>query len=310
MLVTGEQFEIRRGTVRAVATEVGGALRLFEVDGVPYLESYGADIAPPCAAGAVLVPWPNRVADGRWTFAGHAQQLALTEPLRHHAIHGLARYLCWQPIHRTVDSVELAAMINVQPGWPVPVRATIRYAVDDNGLTVTHTVTNMGNETVPVGVGAHPYPRVGHVATDDCRLRLAASTVLPVDVRQLPAGPEKPVAGTEYDFRSPKPVRDVKLDTAFGGCAPAPSDPEHLVRHAVLAPDGSGVELWAEPAFGWVQVYTAGNFPGRGRAIAIEPMTCPPDALNSGTDLHHLEPTVTRSFRWGLTPLPPTTGSR
>jgi aldose 1-epimerase len=147
-------------------------------------------------------------------------------------------------------------------------------------------------------VGAHPYVRAGGSATDDCTLSLAASTALPLD-GGLPTGPARPVAGDD-DFRGGRPLKGLELDHAFGGCTPA--DGDTLVRHRLVGPAG-GVELWAEPPFGWVQVFTPDDHPGRGRAVAVEPMTCPPDALNSGTDLISLAPGETWQGSWGLRPI-------
>ncbi|NMH97510.1 aldose 1-epimerase family protein [Pseudonocardia sp. K10HN5] len=296
---TGEQFVIADGGTRAVVTEVGAVLRAFEVDGRAYAETFDETERPPRGSGSVLVPWPNRVRDGRWTWRGTTQQLALTEPAAGNAIHGLLRYTQWRPVERTPDSITLAAVAVPQPGWPVPVATTVRYAVGPDGLRVTHTVRNAGPEPVPFGVGAHPYPRVGEAATDDIVLTLAASTVLPLDDRQLPAGPAVPVTGDD-DFRGGLPLRGRVLDAAFGGAAPAPGD--DLVRHRLDAPDGA-VELWADPDFRWVQVYTPDDRPGRGRVVAVEPMTCPPDALNSGQDLITLAPGETWTGSWGLRPV-------
>ncbi|WP_433871186.1 aldose 1-epimerase family protein [Saccharopolyspora sp. CA-218241] len=296
---SGQQFEITAGAARAVITEVGAALREFEVDGVPFAEPYAADRRPPASAGAVLAPWPNRVAGGRWVLDGEPQQLALTEPTRGNALHGLLCHVPWQVEERTAASVRLRAPVASQPGWPVPLVVAVEYAVSDEDLRVTHEVRNAGDRTTPFGVGAHPFPRAGTAATDDCTLRLAASSVLPLDADTLlPARPPRSLAGDELDFRTGRPLAGVWLDTAFGGAAPAPGDDR--VRHAITAPDGTAVELWADPVFGWVQVYTADDFPGRGRAVAVEPMTCPPDALNSGIDLLHVEPGETWSGSWGL----------
>ncbi|WP_092974263.1 aldose 1-epimerase family protein [Actinopolyspora lacussalsi] len=301
---TGHQFEIVHGGVRAVITEVGAALRTFEVDGVPYSETYEADRLPPGAAGAVLVPWPNRVADGRWNLEGEPQQLALTEPDRHNAIHGLLRHTPWTVGEHTSAAVVLHAMIPAQPGWPVPLLTAVEYSVDDHGLTVRHTVENLGSRPVPFGIGVHPYPRAGNAATDECTLRLSASSVLPIDPeRMLPDRPPRRLEGEEQDLRTGKKLAGVWLDTAFGGAAPLPDDPAGLVRHSLTDSTGHGVQLWADPIFGWVQVYTAADFPERGRAVAVEPMTCPPDALNSGTDLIVLEQGQTWSARWGLRPI-------
>lgn len=295
---TGEQFEISSADGRAVCTEIGAGLRAFEWHGVPYLQTY-AD-RPPLGSGAVLVPWPNRVAGAAWPFHGEPQRLEATEPDRGNAIHGLTRHLPWRPVLRESAAVTLAVDVDRQPGWPVPLHTSITYSLDDRGLTIEHTVRNVGDEDVPFGVGCHPYPRAGLSPRDECHLQLAAHTVLPLDPKtMIPSGPPTPVDGTIADFRAPRSLAGVDLDTPFGDCRPAP---DGLVHHRLTGPDG-GVELWAEPAFRWVQVFTPDDFPGTGAAVAIEPMTCPPDALNSGTDLITLAPGGTWTGRWGLTPL-------
>jgi len=295
---TGAQFEIASGAARAIITEIGATLRGFEVDGQCCVESFDAGAEPPMGSGAVLIPWPNRTRGGRWEFEGSTQQLPITEPARGNAIHGLVRRVRWQVITHTGSLISLGVGIKAQPGWPVPLWVTISYAVDGDGLTVTHGVHNVGDRPVPFGVGAHPYLRVGMVETDDCALRLAATTHLPLSPETMtPEGVAVPVAGTDLDFRSRRPVRGTRLDDVFGGCEP---DADGLIRHCLYG-GGKAVEMWTDLAFSWVQVYTADRFPGRGRAIAVEPMTCPPDALNSGTDLITLTPGAAWSGRWGLT---------
>jgi aldose 1-epimerase len=294
---TGEQFEIVSGPARAVVTEVGAGLRVLEVGGAPLVETFSVDSRPPRGAGNVLVPWPNRTAGGRWTFDGVPQQLALTEPPAGNAIHGLLRHTLYRSGERTADAITLHAVVPAQPGWPVPLDTSVRYAVDADGLTVTHTVTDVGDRAVRFGVGAHPYLRAGAAQTDDCVLTLSATTALPLD-GGIPSGPTTPV---DPAFTDGLPLADRELDHAFGGARPGA---DGLVHHTLVGPDG-GVELWAEPAFGWVQVFTPDDHPGRGRAVAVEPMTCPPDALNSGTDLIALEPGGTWSGRWGIRVLRP-----
>ncbi|MGH3435836.1 MAG: aldose 1-epimerase family protein [Sciscionella sp.] len=295
---TGEQFEITRGTARAVVTEIGAALRLFESDGVPYAETYSADEAPPLGCGNVLVPWPNRVAGARWTSDGIAQHLAVTEPARGNAIHGLVRTTRWRVVERAASLITLDTMIEPQQGWPFALHVSLGYELTDSGLTVTYRVENIGTAAAPFGVGMHPYIRAGNAATDECELRLSASTVLPLDPdSMIPSGPAQP-APSELDFRTPKRLAGFELDTPFGGCVPSE---DGLIHHQLSAAHG-GVELWADPDFRWVQVFTPSEFPGRGRAVAVEPMTCPPDALNSGIDLITLTPGGSWSARWGLRP--------
>lgn len=297
---TGVQLEIANGDMRAVVTEVGAGLRAFEVAGVPYVETFGADQVPPLGAGAVLVPWPNRVGGATWSYAGVRQQLEMTEPARGNAIHGLVRRESWTVAEHGDAAVLLAVEVGELQGWPFPFRTTVRYALEDGGLTVTHTVHNTGNEEMPFGVGTHPYPRPGNTGVDDCVLTLAAGTTLEVDPETMvPTGKPQPVAGTDLDFRAGRALRGVELDTAFGDCEPGA---DGLVRHSVTH-DGGGVEVWAEDCFRWVQVFTP-EFPGKGaRAVAIEPMTCPPDALNSGIDLITVAQGDAWTGRWGIRPL-------
>lgn len=299
--MTGEQLEVTSGPASAVVDTVGAGLRAFAVGGVPYVETYDEE-PPPMGAGAVLVPWPNRVAGATWAQNGATHTLEVSEAVRGNAIHGLVRRLPWAVVSHQDGAVTLGVTVDGAPGWPFPFHTTISYAVDGGGLTVTHTVENRGEQDMPFGVGTHPYPRPGDVDVDDCVLTLAAGTVLPVDLETLnPNGSPIEVAGTEYDFAKGRPLRDVELDTAFGGCEPGE---DGLVRHSLTGADGTGVEVWAEPVFGWVQVFTTGDYPGKtGRAVAIEPMTCPPDALNSGVDLLWLPPGQTWTGRWGISPL-------
>jgi aldose 1-epimerase len=296
MPATGEQFEIVSGATRAVVTEVGAGLRSLVVGDRPLVETFGERDRPPKGAGTVLVPWPNRVARGRWTWQGAVQQLALTEPDAGNAIHGLLRFTLYRVGERSADAITLHATIAPQPGWPVPLETSIRYAVSATGLTVTHTVTNVGAAAVPFGIGAHPYVRAGASATDDCTVTITATTVLPLD-GGIPAGPARPLDEVpDVDLRG-RAMAGLVVDNAFGGCAPAAGD--DVVRHRLDGPDGH-VEVWAEPAFGYVQVFTPPEFPGRGRAVAIEPMTCPPDALNSGDGLIDLAPGETWTGTWGI----------
>jgi aldose 1-epimerase len=298
---TGEQFEITSDNARAVITEVGAGLRAFEWHDVPYLETFPADAAkPPLGAGSVLVPWPNRVAGARWELDGKPQHLDMTEPDKGNAIHGLTRHHVWRTVLRETSRITLATDVAEQPGWPVPLHTSISYALGRKGLTVEHTVRNVGDQPVPFGVGCHPYPRAGRSPREECQLQLAAQTVLPLDMTtMIPSGPATTVDGTVADFRTPRRLAGIALDTPFGDCRP---EDDGLVHHRLTGPDG-GVEVWAEPDFRWVQVFTPDNFPGSGAAIAIEPMTCPPDALNSGIDLITIAPGENWSAKWGISPL-------
>jgi aldose 1-epimerase len=300
---TGKQLEITQSGARAIVTAVGAGLRVYEVDGVPYTETFGDDAEPPKGAGAVLVPWPNRVGGARFTYANRTHDLEITEPGRGNAIHGLVRHETWTLTEHSRSLVSLEMTVEHRPGWPFPFRTSISYELGLRGLNVTHGVHNLGDTVMPFGVGAHPYLRPGALNLEDCDLKLAATTMLPLDpMRMVPTAEPVDIRGTDLDFRRGQPLCGMPdLDHAFGGCKPRG---DGLVRHAIVHPKG-GVEVWADRDFRWVQVYTPHDFPGAsgGFAVAIEPMTCPPDALNSGIDLIHLDPGKSWTGRWGIMPL-------
>ncbi|QWF81746.1 aldose 1-epimerase family protein [Amycolatopsis sp. CA-230715] len=294
---TGEQFEITRGSARAVVTEIGAGLRAFEIGGVGYVEEFDADANPPKGAGQVLLPWPNRTKGAEWVFDGETQHLEVTEAARGNAIHGLTRHKEWQLVEHAESSITFEIGIDGEPGWPVPLHATITYDLAPRELTVTHEIRNEGERAIGVGVGTHPYFRIGEVPTDELTLTLAATRVRPFDAdEQLPYGDEQDVEGTEYDFREGRLLGGVDLDTAFGGIA---TGDDGVHRH-YLSHEDRTLEVWTGPDFGWVQVFTPDDLVGRGRAVAIEPMTCPADALNSGTDLIGLEPGTSWTGSWGV----------
>ena len=300
-LPTGEQFELETSTasgdLKATITAVAAGIRTLSINGIDLVPAYGEDQAPPMGAGIVLAPWPNRIRDGRWTHDGVTRQLAITEPARDNAIHGLLRYTEYTPIARERDSVTLRAVIYPQLGYPFLLGTAVHYELVSDGLQVTHFVENLGVEAAPVAIGSHPYLKIGGVPTAELSLRLDAASHIEVDDRLLPTG-EVPVDGTEWDFREGRRVGDVDLDDAFGELA----SEDGQVLHTLTAPDGRSVSIWADDEFDYVQVFTTREFPGEDGdvAIAVEPMTAPAEAFNSGRGLRWLDPGEEWQLTWGI----------
>lgn len=302
---SGQQFVLRRGNLTAQVGQVAAVLRRFAADDVELTETWDDAKVPPMGCGIVLVPWPNRVADGRWTHDGAAQRLDLTEPSRGHAIHGLLRNTAYQALAQSDDAITLAADVYPQHGYPFALETRVRYSLTDNGLRVRHQLSNVGSEPAPFGVGAHPYLRVGDHDVDDLTLTIPASTRTVTDERMIPTATE-PVDGTPADLRAGVRIGDLPgvLDAAFTDLEVQ----DGRVEHRLTAPDGAGVVLWADEVFRWAQVYTPPNFPGpdepdQRRAVAVEPMTCGVNAFNTGRDVLTLEPGETWSASWGLRPV-------
>lgn len=300
MPVTGAQYEIAGHGHRAVVTGVGAGLRVLTADGFALVETYDADESPPMGAGGVLVPWPNRVAGARFAWRGREYHPEVTEPARGNAIHGVLRRVTWEPVAHTDDAVTLAADVAAGPGWPEPLHVETTWSVGADGLTATHAVTNTGSGDVPVGLGVHPYLRVGDAPVADCVLTVPTEQVLDVDDARIPVGAPRAVTAGE-DLSTGRRVGDLDLDTCFR-LRPHPGE----VHLELRAPDGSGTRLRADASFPWAQVFTpASPFAPGATAVAVEPMTCPPDALNSGTDLAVVAAGETWTVRWGLERLAP-----
>jgi len=300
----GRKIVIEADGARAEIGTVAATLRSLSVAGVQLTEPHlDGSQPPPFASGIILAPWPNRVRDGIWTHEGESRQLDITEPDRGNALHGLLRFADYEVRERTAHAVTLGALVPPQHGWPFLLDTWVRYEVRADGLTVTHGVTNLSPQRAPYGTGAHPFLRIGDTPVEDLVLTVAAATYIDVDER-LNARGELPVDGTRYDARLGLRVGDLEFDTAFGGVTHRDGASAWL-----SAPDGATLELVQDVDWGYVQVFTTPVFPrptGSGFAIAIEPMTAPPDALNSGRGLQWLEPGAASEGSWGLryTPAP------
>ncbi|HVD69609.1 MAG TPA: aldose 1-epimerase family protein [Actinomycetota bacterium] len=294
---SGEQFEIGSGNQQVVVTEVGATLRSYRVDGHDVIDGFSIDETSAAGRGQVLAPWPNRLEDGTYEFDGRRGVAALDEPEHANAIHGLVRWLVWHPIARSADAVTLGCVVPEQPAFPWRVDVEVEYRVSPDGLEVTTVATNRAATTAPFGIGFHPYLTVGTSLINEARLTIPADRRLETDGRGLPVG-DASVTGTDFDFTDQTLIGEARLDTAFtelgvdGGTT--------TVR---LASETRRVELWMEERFRYVMVYTGDTLEPverRRRGIAIEPMTCPPNALRTGADLIRLDPGSSWTSRWGI----------
>jgi aldose 1-epimerase len=294
---SGEQYEIAYGAQRAVVVEVGGGVRSYAVGERDVVEGYGRDEMCTAGRGQILAPWPNRLADGRYEFEGRRHQLPLTEPDAHNAIHGLVQWQPWRAREREPNRVVVEHMLRPQPGYPFALELSIEYALSDAGLTVSMAATNVGDEACPYGVGAHPYVTLGS-QVDGATLILPADTVLLADARGIPTG-SRAVAKTGFDFRQPRTIAATRFDHCFTDLA---RDGDGRTRVSLRGPE-TGVTVWVDEAFGYLMLYTGDTRPDIARrALAVEPMTCPPNAFQTGTDVVVLEPGESLTGSWGITP--------
>jgi aldose 1-epimerase len=296
---SGEQIELSHGDQRAVVVEVGGGLRAYSAGGRELLDGYAADEMCSSGRGQVLLPWPNRIEDGTYEFEGRRHQLPLDEPERRNAIHGLVRWSSWTIREREPSRVVMEHVIHPQSGYPFSLGVSIEYALSDQGLSVATTAANAGPDPCPYGCGAHPYLTLGTPTVDSVVLTAPGRAVLHSDDRGIPTG-QAAVAGTEYDFTQPRAIDATRLDHCFTDLDRSGG----LARVELGAPNETRtLTLWMDEAYGYLMLFTGDPLPDVDRrSLAVEPMTCPPNAFRTGESLIRLEPGDSFTSRWGLTP--------
>jgi aldose 1-epimerase len=299
MALTGLQFPIAAGEHEATITEVGAGLRRYSHGGVDVTVPFGEDVLPPRCCGAVLVPWPNRLRGGRYLFEGVTQQLALSEPDKGNAIHGLGRWERWTAVLHEPTRVTLALDIVPQKGYPFEVRVEVTYAVHPElGLSISMSALNHGTGQAPFGAGFHPYLSTHGAPLADVTVQLPARERLLLDEAAVPIGVQS-VARTPHDLRRGHRLKHLRMDDGFTGV-----NLEGGRGFAEVRVKKVGARLWFDETFRYLQVFTPDELtPGGIPGVAIEPMTCAADAFNSTEGLIVLEPGGTWAGSWGIQPL-------
>ncbi len=295
---SGRQFQISHGPQRAVVVEVGGGLRQYSIGDDELLDGYDADTRCTGARGLPLIPWPNRIRDGAYTFGGNSYQVPLTEPSKHNAIHGLLRWRNWTCREHDNDHVTMGIVLRPMMGYPFTLDVTVDYRLSDDGLTVRTSATNIGDQACPYGAGQHPYLTVGTDLIDPCTLQLDAGRFLPTDDRGLPTG-NVDVDGSVFDFRAERLIGDQDVDYTFTDLA---RSADGLAWVRLTGPDGRQAAMWVDEHYPFIELYTSHTQPSPHfrTGLGVEPMTCAPNAFRTGDGLIRLEPGETTVAAWGL----------
>jgi aldose 1-epimerase len=283
-----ERFALTAGDYEAAVTVQGAALRALRHAGHDLIHDRSGLVPHPRFAGALLAPWPNRIGGGSYEFGGVRHQLPVDEVDRGNALHGLVLWEPWRVLDVGDARVVLGHTLWPRRGYPFTISLEARYELDDDGLTQTLTAWNVGAVAAPIGLGTHPYFVAGAGSLDDWTLQLPCADVLVVDDDLLPIGVSA-VSDVDLDFRRARLLGDAVIDHAFTGIS---FDADDIATARLTGPDGRGVEIGWRTTAPWLQVYTL-ELPGEADnrcAVAIEPMTCAPDAFNSGDGLVVLEP--------------------
>ncbi|WP_127127010.1 aldose-1-epimerase [Georgenia sp. SYP-B2076] len=286
----GTVLTLAAGEYEATVFSVGASLARLTWRGTDLVVPSSEAEIPTGYLGKTLVPWPNRIADGRYEFGGATYEVPITEHATRTALHGLACWVDWDVVDAGPDEVTLSTMLVPQYGYPFQLRSEVTYRLGPEGLQVAISSANVGATAAPYGSSSHPYLSCGLVAVDACTLQFPARQVLTVDERLLPVS-GVPTAQAGLDFQDARTIGDRQIDHAFGELPP---DGWEVRFHDPGS--GLGVRLTARAP--WLQIYS-GERVGR-RGVAVEPMTCPPDAFNSTVDLVVLQPGERHTLRFRI----------
>ncbi len=288
--------ELSAGRYRAAVDEIGATLRSLTYDDRHLIAPFPAGTGRPLYRGATIAPWPNRIRDGRYRFGDRDFQAPINEVDRGHALHGLVQWVRFAVTDLAQDRITLQHDLVPQDGYPFRLRLTAVFRLAADGLTTTLTAVNTGNEPAPYGCCPHPYLVAGAGTVDDWTLRMPADLRLEVDDRLIPTSTAD-VATVGNDFRGGSAIGSREIDHAFTGLG---RDAAGRTAIEVLDPARDGVRIsfgsWAP----WVQIHTADRpEPQWNRSgLAVEPMSCPPNAFNSGIDVVVLPPGEHHQAEW------------
>ncbi|PWH06944.1 galactose mutarotase [Brachybacterium endophyticum] len=297
----GALHRITAGPYVAEVSEVGATLEGLTVDGRDLLLRSPDEGPMLFYRGAIVAPWPNRIGDGLYTWDGEELQVPITEVERHNALHGLLSFQAYEVVEEAEDAIVLGTVLYPTTGYPFTLEVRVEYRLEgSSGLTTTVRARNRGRSDAPYGVCPHPYLLAGPQSLEEWTVVCPAATVLEVsEDRLLPTGTAPVDAGSDLDLRSPRPIDGRFLDHAFTDLA---ADADGRWRVRAQAPGGTGVEISADERCPWVQVHT-GDRPeaeNNRKGLAVEPMTCPPDAFRTGTDVVRLAPGAAHEVSWSI----------
>ncbi|WP_338595999.1 aldose 1-epimerase family protein [Saccharopolyspora sp. SCSIO 74807] len=294
----GRLYELRSGRHSLVVGGVAATVLSWRVDGTEMLLTHAPDDIGEGWQGKTLLPWANRIDQGRYTFGGEDLQVPINEPDRESALHGLMGFTEWTPVEHHRDRVVLEHLLHPHYGYPFTIAFRIEFTLQGNGFRSTLSARNAGRTDAPFGTANHTYLAAGGERVDDVVFELPANTYYVTNDRLIPTG-KADVAGSEYDYRTARPIGATEMDTAFTDLD-RDSDGTATVRFG--RPDGSAVQLWADRTHGYLQVYTDDSpetdRPARA-GLTVEPMTCAPNAFVTGDGMIVLRPGQTHTGSWG-----------
>lgn len=289
-------YLIHAGKYKAVIRSTGGGLNSLTFENRNLIDPF-IDGEPHRYRGDLLTPWPNRIEDGKYNYRNHEYILEQNEYSRANALHGLVLEKEWNLLGHDEKSVAMSTSISQSESYPSDLVVDVSFTISTSGLTIKLQAKNVGDNSAPYGHSIHPY-LVAEFDTkvDFWKLKMPAKEYMEVDpVRLLPAGIKN--VRDEFDFNMGRIIGPTFIDHAF--VIDKSNDNQSI---ELIAPTGSGVGMKYSGDLNWIQIHTADRENGADSrcCLAVEPMTCPPNAFNSGIDLINLKPNDSHASTWEI----------
>ncbi len=296
------EITLTHGDWQLTVAPYGASLRGLSHAGSPVITPYTGAAQKVGGQGDVLIPFPGRVAGGRYTFAGTSYQMEKNDKETPSAIHGFLRQVLWEVAAQSPDSVTFTTALapDAHPGYPFALGVSLTYALSDTGLETSFEIENTGDKPAPVAAGFHPYFSVGSALINTDTLHVPFGSYLEFQ-DLIPTGKVLPVDGTEFDFRQPRPVGETVLNICY--LHPERDGDGKLRLRLSDSAAQKAVTVWMDAAFEYVVLYSGDPLPDdhRRKSLAIEPMTSGADAFNHPEwGLVTLVPGETLTGSWGV----------
>lgn len=216
---------------------------------------------------SLLFPFPNRLAEGKYSFENTSYQFPLNDFGRPNALHGLIHNKEFRLVDKQEDLLQFAyEYAGNAPYYPFPFRLEITYLIKENELELNITIKNLGFGKMPCGFGWHPYFDIS-ISERPCWLKLPSVNKIEVDQNLIPIGKEE----EDLEFKNFQSVEEKKLDNCYRL--------ERIAERSSVFlkyPELGTIEVWQDGNCPFIQVFKPDE-----RTMAIEPMTCGIDAFNT-----------------------------
>ncbi len=277
----------------SIIPELGGSLNAFTVNGQEILVAASTlkeieNLTIKAFAGAQLFPYPNRIKEGKYTIGDTPYQLPINDISNNNSLHGLTYNKTFQVVATDIEN----GIINLKykydsddKGYPFHVIVENRFQLSENSLSITTTLENKSNQTIPIGHGWHPYFKISQ-GVDNAFLQIPTTENYQVDQHMIPTGKTM-----KYDlFSKATEIAETKFDHCF-----KIKNDNSFTAQLINPEKNLTISLLTE-GYPYLQVY----IPPQRDSIALEPQTSIPDAFNNKIGGIDLEVNQKVSFKFQI----------